>query len=110
MKNIEEIIQEISLLENLKIDLRIIKKFPQSGGKSEIVLKDIRRSTERLIKLLNIDVKIETPQKGDICAFWDDEIGFAKIGIFVRMHGQYWDEDGCFWENCKVIQKGEGNV
>lgn len=114
--------REISLLEDYRIQLNHAMRFPEihKDGIEETILEDMQRATERLHKLLNPDEggmlvseKAETPQKGDICVFWDDDViddGIVRVFFKYDENGLFVDDLCCEWLNCKVIKKGEGNV
>jgi hypothetical protein len=110
--------REIEALDGLRIDLSHTQKFPDIGGKLDIILADMQRTAKRIHDLVNPDEggmlvsdKVETPQKGDLCAFWDNDTEFVRIRVLTGIHGELnEDEHGSYWRNCKVIKKGEGNV
>lgn len=117
MKNtLDDLKREIVLLDDLRIALQVSQRYPDIGGNVDIILSDMQRVNSRISALLNpneggmlVSEIVETPQKGYVCAFWDDEIEFGKIRVFSRMHGELAeDEHGYCWRNCKVIKKANG--
>jgi hypothetical protein len=118
MNTYEDLKKEIKSLEELRDYLETTEKFPEMGVDFEIILLHMQRVNLRIAELLNpneggmlVSEMVETPEKGDICFMWDDEIELGKIRVFSRMYNTYVvDEYGNGWINCKVIKKGDGNV
>lgn len=122
METLDDLKREIVLLDDLRIALQVSQRFPDIGGKVDIILSDMQRVNSRIATLLNpneggmlVSEMVSTPQKGDLCEFWDDERYGGRDEIylagFALMQGRlYQDEHGVIWRNCKVIKKGDGNV
>lgn len=111
---------EIVALDDLRIALSHVQRFPEiyNDDRFDVILEDIQRAAKRIHELVNpneggmlVSEMVETPQKGDICFMWDDDIESGRIRVFSRMYKTYVEDTyGYGWINCKVIQKGEGNV
>lgn len=52
METLDELRHEIKLLESLRVDLQFAYTHPKIGGKTEIILTDMRRVNKRIEVLL----------------------------------------------------------
>lgn len=119
MNTYEDLKKEIKSLEELRAFLETAEKFPEMGVKLEIILAYMQRAAKRIYDLVNPDEggmlvseKVEMPQKGDMCVFWNNgDYKNGRLHYFLHMEAYlYVDFSSGNWENCKVIKKGEGNV
>lgn len=108
--------QEIVALDDLRIALSHVQRFPEiyNDDRFDVILEDIQRAAKRIHDLVNpneggmlVSEVVETPQKGDLCLFWDDDTevirGFKQI-----RNTQYMDVCDRLWRFCKVIKKANG--
>jgi len=113
--------QEIVALDDLRIALSHVQRFPEiyNDDRFDVILEDIQRAAKRIHDLVNpneggmlVSEMVETPQYGDVCLFWDNNGHLhGRVGKFKTIaDGEFLDEMGRYWINCKVIKKGEGNV
>lgn len=118
MNTYEDLKKEIKSLEELRDYLETTEKFPEMGVDFEIILSHMQRVNSRIAELLNpneggmlVSEMVETPQKGDFCWFWDNDITLGIGRVYSeRSISKHVDIKCIVWRNCKVIKKGEGNV
>lgn len=112
---------EIVALDDLRIALSHVQRFPEiyNDDRFDVILEDIQRAAKRIHDLVNpneggmlVSEMLETPQKGDLCFFWDDEnIKFGGIGEYLYcVDGYHFNIYDNGWINCKVIKKANGTA